>query len=185
MSLKELSEALDINKSTAYRIQMCIRDRISSGDGHRAARSILTIDKNPKELAVKINTEKFFNMKKDIIVGAIGKGSIMVAPNMGTILCFIATNVKIHQNLLDGLLHEGVDQSFNSISIDGCQSTNDMVFIQNNGESGIEITKDNRELYDVFRHTLFFVLEEMAKKVILAVSYTHLDVYKRQVVYQR
>ncbi|HHT78630.1 MAG TPA: bifunctional glutamate N-acetyltransferase/amino-acid acetyltransferase ArgJ [Actinobacteria bacterium] len=140
---------------------------ISSGDGHRAARSILTIDKNPKELAVKINTEKFFNMEKDIIVGAIGKGSIMVAPNMGTILCFIATNVKIHQNLLDGLLHEGVDQSFNSISIDGCQSTNDMVFIQNNGESGIEITKDNRELYDVFRHTLFFVLEEMAKKVIL------------------
>ncbi len=140
---------------------------ISSSDGHRAARSILTIDKNPKELAVKINTKKFFNQKKDIIIGAIGKGSIMVAPNMGTILCFIATNVKIHQGLLDDLLREGADHSFNSISIDGCQSTNDMVFIQSNGESGIEITKDNRELFDIFKHTLFFVLEEMAKKVIL------------------
>ena len=140
---------------------------IRSSDGHRAARSILTIDKNSKEMAVRINTKKFFNMEKDIIIGAIGKGSIMVAPNMGTILCFIATNVKIHQGLIDDLLREGVDHSFNSISIDGCQSTNDMVFIQNNGESGIEITKDNRELYDVFRYTLFFVLEEMAKKVIL------------------
>ncbi|MDD3521153.1 MAG: bifunctional glutamate N-acetyltransferase/amino-acid acetyltransferase ArgJ [Actinomycetota bacterium] len=140
---------------------------ISSSDGHRAARSILTIDKNSKELAVKINTKKFFNLKKDIIIGAIGKGSIMVAPNMGTILCFIATNVKIHHSLLDDLLREGVDHSFNSISIDGCQSTNDMVFIQSNGESVIEITKDSRELFDVFKHTLFFVLEEMAKKVIL------------------
>jgi glutamate N-acetyltransferase/amino-acid N-acetyltransferase len=91
----------------------------------------------------------------------------MVAPNMGTVLCFIATNTKIAQSLLDELLYEGVERSFNAISIDGCQSTNDMVFIQNNGESGIEITKSNKELLDIFKYALFFVLEEMAKKVIL------------------
>lgn len=147
--IKALSESLDLK------------------DGHRAARSILTIDKNTKEIALRINTKKFFNTKKDIIIGAIGKGSIMVAPNMGTILCFIATNIKISQSLLDELLYEGTEHSFNAISIDGCQSTNDMVFIQNNNESEIEINKENKELLAVFRHGLFFVLEEMAKKVIL------------------
>ncbi len=137
------------------------------GDGHRAARSILTIDKNTKEIAVRINTKKFFNTKKDIVIGAIGKGSIMVAPNMGTILCFIATNIKINQNLLDEVLFEGIEHSFNAISIDGCQSTNDMVFIQNNSESELKISKKNTELLDIFKSALFFVLEEMAKKVIL------------------
>jgi glutamate N-acetyltransferase/amino-acid N-acetyltransferase len=136
-------------------------------EGHKAAKSILTIDKNSKEIAVRIDTKKLFDLEKDIIIGAIGKGSIMVAPNMGTILCFVATNVKISPNLLDDLLKEGANHSFNSISIDGCQSTNDMVFIQNNGESNIEITKENKELFDIFKNALFFVLEEMAKKVIL------------------
>jgi len=128
-------------------------------EGHKAAKSILTIDKNSKEIAVRIDTKKLFDLEKDIIIGAIGKGSIMVAPNMGTILCFVATNVKISPNLLDDLLKEGANHSFNSISIDGCQSTNDMVFIQNNGESNIEITKEDKELFDIFKNALFFVLE--------------------------
>jgi len=131
--------------------------------GHRAAWSILTIDKNSKELAVKIKTGE----KTDIVIGAIGKGSIMIAPNMATTLCFVATNIKINPEILDNLLREEVEYSFNSMTVDGCQSTNDMVFIQNNGESGITINSPEDKYYDVFKEGLIFVLEEMAKKIIL------------------
>ncbi|MCE5329193.1 bifunctional glutamate N-acetyltransferase/amino-acid acetyltransferase ArgJ [bacterium] len=131
--------------------------------GHRAAKSILTIDKNPKEIAIRIKTVE----NKDIIIGAIGKGSIMVAPNMATTLCFIATNAAIKPEILDELLSTNVEYSFNSITIDGCQSTNDMVFIQNNGESGIEINSTESKYYHLFRNGLIHVLEEMAKKVVL------------------
>lgn len=136
---------------------------LDSEGGHKAARSILTIDKNPKEIAIRIKTAQ----GKDIIIGAIGKGSIMVAPNMATTLCFIATNVAIQSAILDELLRTNVEYSFNSITIDGCQSTNDMVFIQNNGDSGIEIDSTESENYNLFRDGLIHVLEEMAKKVVL------------------
>ncbi|MCL4386661.1 MAG: bifunctional glutamate N-acetyltransferase/amino-acid acetyltransferase ArgJ [Cyanobacteria bacterium] len=131
--------------------------------GHRAAKSILTIDKNSKELAIRIKSGE----KKDIIMGTIGKGSIMIAPNMATTLCFIATNVKINPEVMDRLLKQEVEYSFNSISVDGCQSTNDMVFIQNNGESGINIENEQSKYFPIFKKGLIFVLEEMAKKVIL------------------
>jgi len=143
--IKEMSESLDPE------------------GGHRAAKSILTIDKNSKEMAVKIKTGE----KKDIVIGAIGKGSIMIAPNMATTLCFTATNIKIKPEILDSLLKEEVEYSFNSMTVDGCQSTNDMVFIQNNGESGIIINSREDKYYGVFREGLIFVLEEMAKKIIL------------------
>ncbi|MCL5072845.1 MAG: bifunctional glutamate N-acetyltransferase/amino-acid acetyltransferase ArgJ [Actinobacteria bacterium] len=138
-------------------------DSLDPEGGHRAARSILTIDKNPKETAIRIKTAE----GKDIIIGAIGKGSIMVAPNMATTLCFIATNAAVKPEVLDELLKTNVEYSFNSITIDGCQSTNDMVFIQNNGESGIEINSRESRSYPLFRKGLIYVLEEMAKKVVL------------------
>lgn len=154
------------------KITHAIKEMASNLDpngGHRAAKSILTIDKNSKEIAIKIKTrnENGKYNSKDIIIGAIGKGSIMIAPNMATTLCFIATNVSIAPELIDRLLKEEVEFSFNSISVDGCQSTNDMVFIQNNGESGINIENEQSKYFDLFKKGLIFVLEEMAKKVIL------------------
>lgn len=132
--------------------------------GHKAAKSILTIDKNPKEIAIRIKTGE----DKDIIIGSIGKGSIMIAPNMATTLCFIASNVNIAPKILDELLKLNVEYSFNSITVDGCQSTNDMIFIQSNGESGIEeIDSRDSKYYQIFKEGLIFVLEEMAKKVVL------------------
>ncbi|MHB1346281.1 MAG: bifunctional glutamate N-acetyltransferase/amino-acid acetyltransferase ArgJ [Candidatus Humimicrobiaceae bacterium] len=131
--------------------------------GHRAAKSILTIDKNSKEMALKIKTGE----KNDIIIGAIGKGSIMIAPNMATTLCFVASNVKINPEVLDSLLKEEVEYSFNSMTVDGCQSTNDMIFIQNNGESNVVINSRQDKYFQVFKEGLIFLLEEMAKKVIL------------------
>lgn len=103
----------------------------------------------------------------NIIIGGIAKGSGMIAPYMATMLAFLSTNVDISNDLLDKLLIEGVERSFNCITIDGCQSTNDMVLIQANRESGISIKNDNSNLFDRFKDGLFFVLEHLAKKIVV------------------
>ncbi len=133
---------------------------LSGNGGHAAAKAILTTDKIKKEIAVKIETEG-----KDIIIGGIAKGSGMIEPNMATMLAFIATNIEISNHVLDSILKEGVNKSFNCITVDGCQSTNDMVTVQANGESKIKINK-NSKYFEVFKEAMFFVLQSLAKKIV-------------------
>ncbi len=134
--------------------------KLGADGGHAAAEAILTTDKIKKEVAVKIEANG-----KEIIIGAIAKGSGMIEPNMATMLAFIATNASIGENLLDSLLAQGIEDSFNAITVDGCQSTNDMVVVQANGESGVEIEKES-QYFKVFKQALFYVLEFLAKKIV-------------------
>ncbi len=133
---------------------------LNPNGGHMAAEAILTTDKVKKEVAVNIKTGQ-----GEIVIGGIAKGSGMIEPNMATMLAFVATNAKVPQELLDSLLKDGVSQSFNCITVDGCQSTNDMVTIQANGQSKIKIGKDSKYLPD-FKQALFYVLEALAKKIV-------------------
>ena len=145
-------------------IKYCSKNLNRDG-GHNAAKAILTTDKVKKEIAVEVKIND--NHKRgNIIIGGIAKGSGMIAPNMATMLCFVSANVKISRNVLDGLLEEGVEKSFNSITIDGCQSTNDMVIIQTNGQSGIEINNKYDKYFNEFRNALFFILKSLAKKLV-------------------
>lgn len=128
--------------------------------GHNAARAILTIDKNPKEVAVKFKQDN-----KEVVIGGIGKGSVMVEPNMATTMSFIATDIKIPGELLDEALFECVDSTFNCISTDGCQSTNDMILAIANGASGAEITGKD-ENFKNFKIALLYVLKTLALKVV-------------------
>jgi len=143
-----------------YGLQHCIKN-LGSENGHNTAKAILTIDKHPKEFALKVPWAG-----KDIIMGGIAKGSVMVEPNMATTLSFIATNAKISHSLLDKLLFECVDRTFNCISTDGCQSTNDMALFIANGKSGIEINEENEELFDLFKQALYIMLEDLCLKVV-------------------
>lgn len=128
--------------------------------GHNAARAILTIDKNPKEVAIKFKQDD-----AEVVIGGIGKGSVMVEPNMATTMSFIATDIKIASELLDEALLECVDDTFNCISTDGCQSTNDMILIIANGASGIEIMSKG-ENFENFKSALYYVLKSLALKVV-------------------
>jgi len=141
-------------------LEICSRN-LSSEGGHHAARAILTIDKHPKEFAVKINLKN-----KDILIGGIAKGSVMVEPDMATTLVFLATNAKISRSVLDILLFECIDKTFNCVSTDGCQSTNDMVIIIANGESNVDIFEDDKTIYEQFKSCLLFVLESLAKMIV-------------------
>lgn len=142
-------------------VKICSKNLSRSG-GHNAARAILTTDKYEKEVAVRIKVDG----NEDIIIGGIAKGSGMIAPNMATMLSFISTNVNIPDHLLDSLLLRGVDESFNCITIDGCQSTNDMVMIQTNSSSKIEIKSKNDKYFNKFKNALFFVLKDLSRKIV-------------------
>ncbi len=133
---------------------------LSKHGGHNAAKAILTIDKNPKEVAVKYKQDNV-----EVVIGGIGKGSVMIEPNMATTMSFIATDIKISAELLDEALFEGVDDTFNCISTDGCQSTNDMILIIANGVSGAEINGRD-ENFRNFKKALHYVLKSLALKVV-------------------
>ena len=90
----------------------------------KIASAIMTTDTKPK-----VAYEEFIIGDELIRICGIAKGSGMVAPNLATMLSFIFTNADISSNLLKTLLKRAVANSFNAITVDGDQSTNDMVSI--------------------------------------------------------
>lgn len=88
-----------------------------------AAEAIMTTDRVPK-----LSAYAFYDGKKKYVVGGIAKGSGMIAPNMATMLAFIATDAPMSQSELQRHLAECSDASFNMISVDGDMSTNDAVY---------------------------------------------------------
>ena len=137
--------------------------KLSNTGGHSAAEAILTTDLVTKEIAVNIKT----GAGKDIIIGGMAKGSGMIEPNMATLLVFITTNARISKNLLDRLLLEEAGRSFNSISVDGCQSTNDMAIFIANSKSGVILKNEKSKYYKEFKNAFSYVMKDLARKIIL------------------
>ena len=90
----------------------------------KTASAIMTTDTKPK-----LAYEEFTVGNKIIRIAGIAKGSGMIAPNLATMLAFIFTDVDIPSNILKTLLKRVVQNSFNAITVDNDQSTNDMVGI--------------------------------------------------------
>jgi len=88
-----------------------------------AAEAIMTTDNEPKLAAYA-----FYAGETRYVVGGIAKGSGMIAPNMATMLAFIATNAPMSRGALHAELLAATDASFNMISVDGDMSTNDAVY---------------------------------------------------------
>ncbi len=90
----------------------------------KIASGIMTTDTKPK-----LAYEEIIVGDELVKICGIAKGSGMIAPNLATMLSFIFTNADINSNLLKSLLKKAVANSFNAISVDSDQSTNDMVTI--------------------------------------------------------
>ena len=90
----------------------------------KMASAIMTTDTKPK-----VAYEEILVGDELIKICGIAKGSGMIAPNLATMLSFIFTNADINSNLLKTLLKRSVANSFNAITVDSDQSTNDMVTI--------------------------------------------------------
>ncbi len=96
----------------------------------------------------------------------IAKGAGMIHPNMATMLGFVLTDAALSPQLLDSLLRQAVEKSFNSITVDGDTSTNDMVLLMANGASGgAEIVAGSAEAEE-FAALLERVLLDLAKMIV-------------------
>lgn len=128
--------------------------------GNDAAEAIMTTDKKSKQIAVEVTTSKGV-----FTIGGIGKGSGMIAPNMATMLVFITTDAAVDTELLQMVLKQSVKRSYNRISVDGETSTNDMVTVMANGESGVEISMHDDTLL-AFSEALDVVNVFLAKEIV-------------------
>lgn len=96
----------------------------------------------------------------------VAKGAGMIHPDMATMLGFVMTDAGLDPQQLQRLLPEAVDRSFNSITVDGDTSTNDMVLLLANGAvAGAQIKPDSAE-EEVFAAQLQTVLLDLAKMIV-------------------
>jgi len=123
-----------------------------------AAKAISTTDSFEKYYS----TEGNIDGKKFSVVG-IAKGAGMIHPNMATMLAYIFTDVDIGKVLLDEVVKDISERTFNSIDVDGCESTNDSFMVVATGESGIRITGKN---IGQFKEKLYETALELAKMIV-------------------
>jgi len=103
----------------------------------------------------------------DIKINGMAKGSGMIHPNMATTLAFITTNVTIEKSILQELLSDICDLTFNMISVDGDTSTNDsLILLSNNSAHNKIINSKDSPGYKTFKKSLHNVIETLAIKVV-------------------
>ena len=128
--------------------------------GAQSAQVIMTTDTKRKEAAVQVELGG-----KMVTIGGMCKGSGMIHPNMCTMLGFITTDAAVSKEMLQQMLSEDVEDTYNMVSVDGDTSTNDTVLLLANGMAGNpEITEKNQD-YEVLKEALHVVNETLAKKI--------------------
>jgi len=115
------------------------------------ARGIMTTDTIPKIATARVG---------DACIAGVAKGAGMIHPDMATMLSFIVTDADVAHTELDQALRYAVHRSFNSISVDGDTSTNDMVVVLANGASGVQ--PDSGQ----FRDGLLDVCTQLATAIV-------------------
>ncbi|MFA5155955.1 MAG: bifunctional glutamate N-acetyltransferase/amino-acid acetyltransferase ArgJ [Candidatus Omnitrophota bacterium] len=126
----------------------------------KAAKAIMTTDKFLKAATVKFNIAA-----KPITVCAVAKGAGMISPDMATMLVFILTDAVISPGVLSAALRTAVKNTFNSITVDGCMSTNDTVICLANQAAANRQVKSGKGL-GLFLAALEMVCLDLAKKIV-------------------
>jgi glutamate N-acetyltransferase/amino-acid N-acetyltransferase len=115
---------------------------LSPQGSRAAAEGIMTTDTHPKEAALRVDIGG-----RRITLGAIAKGTGMIHPSMATMFCFLATDLAVERDALQGALRRAVGGSFNRISVDGDRSTSDTVIVLANGlAENPPLTRGDRRL---------------------------------------
>jgi glutamate N-acetyltransferase/amino-acid N-acetyltransferase len=125
-----------------------------------AARAILTTDTREKmfALSVKQGGKKYH-------IGGVAKGSGMIAPNMATMFAFIFTDADIPFSMLRSVAADCVDNTFNSVSVDGDMSPNDTALVMANGISGVKLDAKDAGGRERFREALGLVAGALAREI--------------------
>ena len=125
---------------------------------HKAAQAIMTTDTFPKAASRRVMI-----YGEAITITGIAKGSGMIAPDMATMLGFIATDAKIASSALKSITKTVVDESFNGITVDGDTSTSDTVIVMATGHTGDLLDEAGLAL---FQEALKEVMVELATLIV-------------------
>lgn len=127
-----------------------------------AAHGIMTTDTLPKGAS-----EQFTVDGKAYTVTGISKGAGMIRPNMATMLGYVATDAAVAPDVLQALLRDVVEGSFNRITIDGDTSTNDACVLIATGKAGnAPVTRPEGELYSALHTVLTRVFLRLAQLIV-------------------
>jgi glutamate N-acetyltransferase/amino-acid N-acetyltransferase len=126
------------------------------------SQAIMTTDLVAKTSMAKVQIDGV-----EVSLLGVAKGSGMIMPNMATMLCFIVTDARIEHAVLDRLLKDAVEQSFNRITVDGDTSTNDMVLVMANGAAdNTPISDQNSDEAACFGKALAQICRDLALKIV-------------------
>ena len=136
-------------------------DNLNADNWLDAAEAIMTTDTIPKA----VSTSGVIDDSKILVTG-ISKGSGMINPNMATMLAFIGTNANINAEMLQELIKEVTEKTFNKISVDGETSTNDsFIIVATNKADHKQITSKNKH-YEILKDLLMDNAMELSQAII-------------------
>ena len=133
---------------------------LASDQAATVAEAMMTTDAFSKMAAAIESGEQHYK-----ILG-LAKGAGMIHPNMGTMLGFVLTDAQVNPELLKSTLHRAVEKSFNSITVDGDTSTNDMVLLLANGAANSTMIEPDTPEAGVFSQHLDRILLDLAKMIV-------------------
>jgi len=137
-------------------------DKLREDAWSHVANAILTTDTLAKGISRKLDLPD-----GEITITGIAKGSGMIRPDMATMLAYIATDANIDESLMQNLLNDAVEDSFNCISVDGDTSTNDACFMVATGESrAAEIKSFDEGSGLLFKNALLEVCVYLAQAIV-------------------
>jgi len=175
LALAELLQ-LDVSQilpfSTGVILEPLPVDRIKAGlpqaianlkedNWYNAAESIMTTDTQPKAASRKVVING-----QTITLTGISKGAGMIKPNMATMLGFVATDAKVSQLVLDHLVKEAADKSFNCITIDGDTSTNDSFMLIATGTAALEVNDTDSPEYAALAAAVIDISQELSQMIV-------------------
>jgi glutamate N-acetyltransferase/amino-acid N-acetyltransferase len=136
-------------------------DNLNADNWLDAAKAIMTTDTIPKA----VSTSGVIDDSKIRVTG-ISKGSGMINPNMATMLAFIGTNANINAEMLQELIKEVTEKTFNKISVDGETSTNDsFIIVATNKVDHKQITSKNRH-YEALKDLVMDNAMQLSQAII-------------------
>ena len=158
--------------STGVILELLPVDRIKAGlptvkadlkadNWYAAAHGIMTTDTVAKAASRVLTV----NGKK-VTISGVSKGAGMIRPNMATMLGFLATDAGIAQPLLDQLVKEAADASFNCITVDGDTSTNDSYVMIASGQSGANFAAEGDAGWAEVKAAIIAVSVELAQAIV-------------------
>jgi glutamate N-acetyltransferase / amino-acid N-acetyltransferase len=150
-----IGEPLPVEKITNVVDTLCVQ--LDENNWLEAAQGIMTTDTRPK-----ICSRRFDIQGTAVTVTGIAKGSGMIQPNMATMLAYIATDAAIERTVLQEMLNNAVNRSFNRITVDSDTSTNDSCMLTATGVSGVKVADASGVFYDHLQS----LMQELAQGIV-------------------